>query len=75
MPALKLPPPSRFTSVLAVFAGVAALARLAPAATPKAVTPPTVPTTVALCVPVTSPASAPVKVAELGSPVNPEPSP
>jgi hypothetical protein len=48
-----------------VFALVAALARFAPLATLAADTPPTVLTTVDPCVPVTSPASPPVKVIAL----------
>ena len=62
VPAEKFPDPSRFTIVLGVSALVAALAALAPPATFAAVTPPTVATAVALCVPITSPASEPEKL-------------
>ena len=60
VPALKLPPASRMTSVETVLALVAALARFAPAATLAAVTAPTVATTVALWEPVMSPVKVPV---------------
>ena len=62
VPAEKLPLASRATMVLAVFALVAALALVAPWATFAALTPPTWETTVAVWLPVTSPASAPVKL-------------
>jgi hypothetical protein len=62
VPAVKLPDASRFTIVEAVFRFVAALAEFAPDATLAADTPPTAETTVAACVPVTSPASEPLKL-------------
>ncbi len=61
-PAIKLPLASRLTIVPAVLASVAALARIVAAFTFDAVDPPTVETTVAPCVPVTSPASDPLKL-------------
>ncbi len=66
-PATKLPPASRLTIVFAVFEDVAALARIVAAFTFAAVDPPTVETTVAPCVPVTSPASAPVKLVDVAA--------
>src|SRR5579863_496229 len=63
--ALKLPDASRLTIALFVSALVAALASTVPAATLAAVWPPTKLTTVALCVPVTSPASEPEKLPAL----------
>jgi hypothetical protein len=60
VPAAKLPDASLFIIVDAVFASVAALAKIAPAATLAAAAPPTLDTCVAPCVPVTSPASEPV---------------
>ena len=65
MPAEKFPLASRVTSVLAVFAEAAVLARVAPAAMFAALRPPTVDTTVAGCVPMTSPARLPVKLEAL----------
>ena len=61
-PAEKLPIPSRFTIVFAVFTLVAALAATAPLATAAAVWPPTLDTSVAPCVPVTFPANGPEKL-------------
>jgi hypothetical protein len=63
--ALTTPFPSLFTIAFGVFPLVAAFAMLAPLATFAAVTPPTWLTTVAPCVPVTSPANAPVKFTAL----------
>src|SRR5579863_10017000 len=63
--ALKLPDASRLTIALFVSALVAALANTVAAATFAAVCPPTKLTTVALCVPVTSPASEPEKLPAL----------
>jgi len=60
--AIKLPDASRLTIASVVFALVASFASTAPAATFAAVWPPTSLTTVALCVPVTSPLKAPVKL-------------
>ena len=58
---VKFPDALRATIVEAVFDDVAAFAAVAPDATLAAVTPPTRLTTVAVCVPVTSPISDPVK--------------
>lgn len=65
IPAEKFPLASRATSVLAVFAAVELLARVAPAAIFAALMPLTVEITVAPCVPVTSPVSIPVKLGAL----------
>ena len=61
VPAAKFPLASRLTIVSTVFASVAALAKSSAEFTSAALDPPTDPTTVAPWVPVTSPASGPVK--------------
>jgi hypothetical protein len=65
VPAEKLPLASRLTRAPGVLASVALLAAAAPLATLLALRPPTEATTVAPCVPVTSPASEPLKLVAL----------
>src|SRR5437868_2458017 len=62
VPALKLPESSRLTMVFGMLLLVASCAATAPEAMVAADCPPTELTTVAFCVPVTSPASDPVKL-------------